>query len=64
MGNWKLILFRPKGGSGAPAKLELFDLGKDPFERTNLVQDHPEIVARGLAAMDDRVPSPLAAFNF
>lgn len=45
--NWKLIL-GPAEGS-----LELFDLGADPDERANLVDEHPARVANMVAALQD-----------
>jgi arylsulfatase A-like enzyme len=39
-GNWKAIRLAP----GAP--LELYDVVKDPGERTNVAKDHPDVVAK------------------
>ena len=44
-GRWKLIFARnqdDKRALGAP--LELYDLGNDPSESTNVLQDYPEVV--------------------
>lgn len=41
--NWKLIVSAAKGD--APERSELYDLGKDPNETTNLAADFPEEVA-------------------
>jgi arylsulfatase A-like enzyme len=40
-GDWKLIWRTP-----LPAALELYDIGKDPFEKQNVAAAHPEIVAK------------------
>lgn len=39
-GNWKAVKNGPK------AALEIYDLDKDPSEKTNLAQERPEIVAK------------------
>lgn len=41
-GDWKLIVPRARGGR--TAKAELFDLGKDPYERTDLADRMPQRV--------------------
>ncbi len=43
-GTWKLIVPDPKNEPNAP--VELFDLGRDPGELTNLGKDKPEVVTR------------------
>ncbi len=40
-GDWKLIWRTP-----LPAALELYDIGKDPYEKQNVASEHPEIVAK------------------
>ena len=50
-GNWKLALCKGSGGAetkqnGDNATIQLYDLGKDIAETTNLATTHPEIVAR------------------
>lgn len=40
-GDWKLVWKTP-----LPASLELFDLSKDPDEKTNVAAEHPETVER------------------
>lgn len=47
---WKLHLDIDKKGS---IKTELFDLTKDPGEATDLAAQHPDVVKRLTAAMDD-----------
>ena len=39
-GDWKLIWRTP-----LPSKLELFNIAQDPFEKTNLADKNPQIVA-------------------
>ncbi len=49
-GKWKLRFLKP--GSGAKsARIELFDLDADMGERTNLADQHPDVVARLRARM-------------
>jgi arylsulfatase A-like enzyme len=72
-GRWKLhfphtyisLDARPAGHGGEPAKYEqaetplaLYDLEKDPGERTNVADEHPEEVAR-LKALADRAREDL-----
>ena len=61
-GQWKLIFAAHSGGWSKPkpdeAKqlglppLQLYDLAADPMEATNLVEKHPEVVARLTARME------------
>jgi arylsulfatase A-like enzyme len=52
-GDWKAV----KNGPGA--KIELYDLTKDPGEKSNVVNDHPAEVERALALMKKHhLPSP------
>jgi arylsulfatase A len=39
-GNWKAIRLAPR------QPLELYDVVKDPAERSNVARDHPDVVAR------------------
>jgi arylsulfatase A-like enzyme len=41
-GSWKLVLDRRPRFADAKAGVELFDLAKDPYERTNLAASQPE----------------------
>jgi len=59
-GRWKLIEGRGSGGFTAPAKIEpeegepagqLYDLERDPGERSNLYMGQPEVVARMTALL-------------
>lgn len=59
-GRWKLITHRGSGGFSEPRRVEprpgepegqLYDLARDIGETTNRWQEHPEIVARLLAAL-------------
>ena len=49
-GSWKLRHEAGKDGTGKP---ELYDLAKDPGESTDLAAQHPDVVKRLSAAMDD-----------
>jgi arylsulfatase A-like enzyme len=40
-GNWKLIWRAP-----LPEGIELYDLAKDPYEKSNVAAQHPEVVAK------------------
>jgi arylsulfatase A-like enzyme len=40
-GNWKLIW-----QATLPSRVELFDIARDPSEKTNLAEQNPDIVAR------------------
>jgi arylsulfatase A-like enzyme len=52
-GDWKAVK------NGPQAKVELYDLAKDPGERTNLAADHPAQVEKALALMKaHHSPSP------
>ena len=55
MGDWKAVV-KPFHGT----KVELYHLGKDLGEKTNVAADHPDVVARARAAIKDaHRPSPL-----
>ena len=73
MGQWKLhfphgyptLNGRPGGKGGAPAKYEqahiglsLFDVVKDPGETTNVIEQHPEVVAQ-IKILADRMRADL-----
>jgi arylsulfatase A-like enzyme len=51
-GNWKLVRLQsgPAGKKGKTANRgpsqQLFDLGRDPGEQTNVAADHPDVLAR------------------
>jgi len=51
-GNWKVILGDGSGGRETPKgqrfqkPYQLFDLGKDPSETTNIIAEHPEIAEK------------------
>ena len=55
-GNWKLVKW-----ATLPGKTELFDLAKDPSEKTNVADQHPDIAkdleARLLAYAKEQKPS-------
>ena len=40
-GDWKLIWRTP-----LPSAVELYDIGRDPYEKTNVAESQPEIVAQ------------------
>ena len=44
--NWKLIAHGDFMGVGSRPELELYDLDKDPAEKANLAERHPDITAR------------------
>lgn len=56
---WKLRLAAPpqtprgRGAPPPPAEPELFDLERDPGERFNVANDHPEVVARLRARLEE-----------
>jgi arylsulfatase A-like enzyme len=54
-GPWKLRLGAPQGrrGGGAAPAPELFDLDRDPGERFNVAEGHPDVVARLRARLED-----------
>ena len=63
-GKWKLLLAKGSAGwTGAKenkmakgsAKAQLYDMEKDPGERSNLYKQNPEVVERLLAQLDDDV---------
>jgi arylsulfatase A-like enzyme len=65
-GDWKLLKFRDRA-------TYLFDLSKDPGEKSNLVEKHPEIAAKleaelatwnsSLCAPDPGSPEEYAFYN-
>ena len=64
VGNWKLVRQRlnpgPNQKNPAPPTTELYDLGKDPGETTDVAAQHPDVVARLSAiAKQQHVPSTL-----
>ncbi len=58
LGSWKLVQRNLRKG---PATLELFHLGRDPGETTDLSERHPELV-RALLALMDREHEPSSEF--
>ena len=61
----KTLAGKPGGKAGKPARtvpartgLALYDLGKDPGEKTNLAEEHPEVVER-LKKLADRARKDL-----
>ena len=48
-GDWKLVLH---GGRKKADGTQLYDLAKDPGEKTNIAADHPDILARMQARLD------------
>jgi arylsulfatase A-like enzyme len=64
VGNWKLVRQRlnpgPNQKNPAPPTTELYDLGQDPHESTDVAAQHPDVVARLSAiAKQQHVPSTL-----
>ena len=52
-GKWKLRHAFDAGNNSDPEKLELYDLSVDPGESRDLAAEHPEIVKRLVAAMNE-----------
>ncbi len=50
--NWKLVLNGRLVDEGAPDPIHLSDLGSDPGERTNLKDEHPDVVQELTAAIE------------
>ncbi len=64
VGDWKAIRVRlnpnAKSREAQPAALELYNLAQDPCETNNVAPQHPEIVKRLSALMQQQhVKSPL-----
>ncbi|WPJ96256.1 arylsulfatase [Coraliomargarita algicola] len=64
MGKWKLLLSKGSAGWTSPTEkqmpkespnAQLYDLGADPGETTNLYESHPEVAARLLAQLESDV---------
>lgn len=64
LGRYKVIRFRPSNKGGEVTGIEMYDLETDRAEQHNIAAQHPDIVARAVAIMDQRVPSPVEGFNF
>jgi len=45
-GDWKLVLSQTKGAKNSPPKVELFNIGADPTEHTDVAGQFPDIVGR------------------
>ena len=55
--DWKAVRLKDGGKPGAP--IELYDLAKDPGERTDLAARQPDIAVKLVRLMDSsRSPSP------
>ncbi|NDV61477.1 sulfatase-like hydrolase/transferase [Puniceicoccales bacterium CK1056] len=56
-GDWKAVRY------GAGSAIELYDLGSDPFETTDVASAHPLVVTEMAAILNEaRTPSPLYPF--
>lgn len=63
MGNWKGVRNGVHRDPNTP--VELYDLGTDPEETTDVAADHPEVAARILEIMQaEHTVSPVAGWNF
>jgi len=60
--NWKVVQYDINTDDPKPA--ELYDLGSDPSELSNIADQHPEIVEEALLLMSDRTISPVEDWNF
>jgi arylsulfatase A len=60
-GAWKLVLLQPDGVS--QPKIELYDLSKDPDEKTNIADQHPAKLKELLSIMDS-AHTPSTVFPF
>jgi arylsulfatase A-like enzyme len=62
IGSWKGVRL---GGHDDPnAPIELYDLGRDPGESSNVADEHPDLVAEVRAVMDARTQSEIERWNF
>jgi arylsulfatase A-like enzyme len=61
-GRWKGVRLGGHDDAGAP--VQLYDLDDDPAERTDVAEQHPEVVERVLAVMESRTESRVARWNF
>jgi arylsulfatase A len=62
-GNWKAVRYHVAVDPNSP--LELYDLSKDPSEKTNVAAQYPERVAElDELIKNSRTVSPIAKFNF
>jgi arylsulfatase A-like enzyme len=62
LGDWKGV--RLGGHEDVDAPIELYDLGTDPFETTDVSADQPDVVERVRAVMESRTPARLSWWNF
>ncbi|MET8869023.1 arylsulfatase [Nonomuraea sp. NPDC004580] len=59
-GRWKAVRFSPHiAGAGPQGRIELYDLGTDPYERRDLAEARPELAEQLLARLDRSIgPDP------
>ncbi|MEV4472659.1 arylsulfatase [Nonomuraea sp. NPDC049504] len=59
-GRWKAVRFNPHiAGAGPHGRIELYDLGADPYERRDLAGARPELAGQLLARLDRSIgPDP------
>ncbi|MFB9469852.1 arylsulfatase [Nonomuraea salmonea] len=59
-GRWKAVRFNPHiAGAGPHGRIELYDLGTDPYERRDLAGARPELAGQLLARLDRSIgPDP------
>ncbi|MEV4807551.1 arylsulfatase [Nonomuraea sp. NPDC049421] len=59
-GRWKAVRFNPHiAGAGPQGRIELYDLGTDPYERRDLAETHPDLARQLLARLDRSIgPDP------
>jgi arylsulfatase A len=62
MGRWKGV--RVNIATDPSARIELYDLDRDPGETTDLSTNHPDIVKKMEQAMRQRTPAVLDTWNF
>lgn len=64
IGNWKAVQ-NNVNAKGPDAPVEIYDLSKDPAEKSDLAAQHPEVVARARRIFDAaHTPSPFWKFKW
>ena len=62
LGQWKVIYHYLPNLNPAKTQYELFNLTNDPFEKTNVAKDHPQVLKRMMSEMVEQLQTQGALY--